>query len=89
MRFKTVLSYLEIALGLTALLLSVYSFVGQFRCPEGTADCGGWEMLGAQYGYFVGSALLISGLLLQRSGVSSWLGHLVITYAVCVLYFLG
>jgi hypothetical protein len=88
-RFKLALSYLEIGLGLTALLFSVYSFVGQFSCPVRAVDCGGWQMLGAQFGLDVGLALFASGLLLQAQGIKSWLGHVLIAYALSFFFLLG
>ncbi|MBS1994656.1 MAG: hypothetical protein JSS86_00040 [Cyanobacteria bacterium SZAS LIN-2] len=88
-QLKLMLSRFEIAVGLLALLFSLICFSLQFRCPEHSADCGGFELLGAHLGFIIGSSCLASGLLLRGDGIASWLGHLLILYAASLFFFLG
>lgn len=77
---KLILSKIEISLGILCNALSIYSFSARFRCPAHAADCGGFEMMGAWFGFGAGVSLIASGLLLRGSGYKSWLGHLLLAY---------
>ena len=85
MKLKVHLSKLEIAFGLVCLLFSVWSLVSYYRCPAWAADCGGWEQLVAWVGLCFGASFVTSGLLLRQNGAVSWLGHLLIFYAMALV----
>jgi len=77
---KLILSKIEISLGILCIALSIFSFSARFRCPAHAVDCGGFEMMGAWFGFGAGTSLIASGLLLRGAGNRSWFGHLLLAY---------